>query len=54
MSDKMTKQERLDFEAWWCAEELLNNTSKYSDEYLRGYAEAIKWVKSLDQQEVYV
>lgn len=54
MNDKMTKQERLDFEAWWCAEELLNNTSEYSDEYLRGYAEAIKWVKSLEQQEVYV
>ena len=54
MNDKMTKQERLDFEAWWCAEELLNNTSEYSNEYLRGYAEAIKWAKSLDQQEVYV
>lgn len=52
MSGEMTKQERLDFEAWWCSEELLNNTSEYSDEYLKGYAEAIKWVKSLDQQGV--
>jgi hypothetical protein len=54
MSERMNKQKRLDFEAWWCAEELLNNTSEYSDEYLRGYAEAIKWVKSLDEQEVHL
>lgn len=49
----LTKQERLDFEAWWCSEELLNNTSEYSNEYLKGFIEAIKWVKSLDDERVY-
>jgi hypothetical protein len=37
MKDKMTREERLDFEAWWCVEELLNNTSQYSVDYLKGY-----------------
>jgi hypothetical protein len=49
----MSKHEKINFEKWWCKEELKDNRSEYTDEYLKGFIAALNFIQSLDNEKVF-